>query len=122
MDETIGLMAIKPADLAARLKQAFRIEPTAAVGALEELIEETLALVGRTFLASTARRTGPAQGYGGPASRSELKAGLSPVLISRTASLSTSFDVSPAALSRDLSMNGPPTPPSSAATAIPARW
>lgn len=46
MDETIGLMAIKPADLAARLKQAFRIEPTAAVGALEELIEETLALVG----------------------------------------------------------------------------
>lgn len=45
MDETIALMAIKPADLSARLKQSFRIGPTAAVGALEELIDETLALV-----------------------------------------------------------------------------
>jgi Domain of unknown function (DUF4037) len=45
MDETIGLMAIKPADLSARLKRLFRIEPTAAVGELAALIEETLALV-----------------------------------------------------------------------------
>lgn len=45
MDETIGLMAIRPTDLASRLKQAFRIEPAAGVGALEELIDETLALV-----------------------------------------------------------------------------
>lgn len=45
MDETIGLMAIKPTDLAVRLKQAFRIEPAAAVGTLEELIDETLALI-----------------------------------------------------------------------------
>jgi hypothetical protein len=45
MDETIGLMAIKPADLSARLKRSFRIEPGAAVEQLEALIEETLALV-----------------------------------------------------------------------------
>jgi hypothetical protein len=45
MDETIGLMPIKPADLSVRLKRSFRIEPTAAVRALEQLIEETLALV-----------------------------------------------------------------------------
>jgi hypothetical protein len=45
MDETIGLMAIKPADLSARLKRSFRIEPSAAVEQLEALIEETLALV-----------------------------------------------------------------------------
>jgi hypothetical protein len=45
MDETIGLMAIKPVDLSERLKQSFRIQPTSAVGALEELIEETLELV-----------------------------------------------------------------------------
>lgn len=45
MDETIGLMAIKPADLSARLKRLFRIEPIAAVEQLEALIEETLALV-----------------------------------------------------------------------------
>ncbi len=45
MDEIIGLMAIKPADLSARLKRSFRIEPTAAVGALNTLIEETISLV-----------------------------------------------------------------------------
>ncbi|HYT80976.1 MAG TPA: DUF4037 domain-containing protein [Actinomycetota bacterium] len=45
MDETIGLMAIKPPDLPARLKRSFRTEPTAAVVALGELIEETLVLV-----------------------------------------------------------------------------
>jgi hypothetical protein len=47
MDETIGSMAIKPADLSARLKRSFRIEPSAAVVELEALIEETLALVER---------------------------------------------------------------------------
>jgi hypothetical protein len=45
MDETIGLMEIKPASLAARLREAFRGEPAGAVTMLEELIEETLALV-----------------------------------------------------------------------------
>jgi hypothetical protein len=45
MDETIELMAVKPADLSARLKRSFRIEPTAAVEEVEALIEETLALV-----------------------------------------------------------------------------
>jgi hypothetical protein len=45
MDETIGLMAIKPADLSVRLKQLFQIEPTAAVRQLGELIEETFGLV-----------------------------------------------------------------------------
>jgi hypothetical protein len=45
MDETIGSMAIKPADLSARLKRSFRIDPSAAVVELEALIEETLALV-----------------------------------------------------------------------------
>jgi hypothetical protein len=45
MDETIGLMAVKPADLSGRLKRSFSIEPTAAVGELEALIEETLTLV-----------------------------------------------------------------------------
>jgi hypothetical protein len=47
MDETIALMAIKPADLSARLKRSFRIDPKAAVEELEALIEETLALVER---------------------------------------------------------------------------
>jgi len=41
MDEMIGLMAIKPADLSARLKQSFQVEPIAAVGALAALIEQT---------------------------------------------------------------------------------
>jgi hypothetical protein len=45
MDETIELMAVKPADLSARLKRSFRVEPTAAVRELEAMIEETLALV-----------------------------------------------------------------------------
>jgi hypothetical protein len=45
MDETIGLLAVKPADLSGRLKRSFRIEPTAAVRELEALIVETLALV-----------------------------------------------------------------------------
>jgi hypothetical protein len=45
MDETIGLMAVTPADLSGRLKRSFRIEPSAAVGELEALIEETLGLV-----------------------------------------------------------------------------
>jgi hypothetical protein len=45
VDETIGLMAIKPADLSARLKRLFRMEPVAAVEQLEALIEETVALV-----------------------------------------------------------------------------
>jgi uncharacterized protein DUF4037 len=45
MDETIGLMAVKPADLSGRLKRSFRIEPAAGVAELEALIEETLGLV-----------------------------------------------------------------------------
>jgi predicted nucleotidyltransferase len=45
MDETIGLMAIKPAELSARLKRVFRVEPAAGVAMLEELVDETLALV-----------------------------------------------------------------------------
>jgi uncharacterized protein DUF4037 len=45
MDETVGLMAVKPADLSARLKRPFRIEPTAAVREFEALIGETLTLV-----------------------------------------------------------------------------
>jgi hypothetical protein len=45
MDETIGLMAVKPADLSGRLKRSFRIEPSAAVRELEALIGETFALV-----------------------------------------------------------------------------
>jgi hypothetical protein len=45
MEETIGLMAVKPADLSGRLKRSFRIEPSAAVRELEALIGETLALV-----------------------------------------------------------------------------
>jgi hypothetical protein len=47
MDETIGLMAIKPESLSTRLKRSYQIEPTAAVRELGELIEETLALVER---------------------------------------------------------------------------
>jgi Domain of unknown function (DUF4037) len=43
--ETISFMGVKPADLSARLRESFRLEPTAAVAALGELIEETLALV-----------------------------------------------------------------------------
>ena len=45
MEETIGLMTIKPADLSVRLKRPFRIEPIAAVGELEALIGETYTLV-----------------------------------------------------------------------------
>jgi Domain of unknown function (DUF4037) len=45
LDETIALMAVKPAGLSARLKRSFRIEPAAAVEEVEALIEETLALV-----------------------------------------------------------------------------
>jgi hypothetical protein len=45
MDETIGFMGIKPADLSGRLRRLFRIEPVTAVKQLEALIEETLALV-----------------------------------------------------------------------------
>jgi hypothetical protein len=45
MDETIGLTVIKPADLSVRLKRSFRLEPTAAVAALDALIDETFALV-----------------------------------------------------------------------------
>jgi hypothetical protein len=59
MDETIGLMPIKPADLSARLKQSFRIEPTAAVRALEQLSEETRALVETHAPTSTRRHTAP---------------------------------------------------------------
>ena len=47
MDETIGLMAIKPEGLSARLKRSYQVEPTTAVRELWELIEETLALVER---------------------------------------------------------------------------
>ena len=45
MDGTLGLMAIKPRDLSARLKRSFRGDPGAAVVDLEALIEETLSLV-----------------------------------------------------------------------------
>jgi hypothetical protein len=45
MDETIDALSIKPADLSARLKSAFRIEPDAGVRLLKELIVETLHLV-----------------------------------------------------------------------------
>ena len=45
MDETISLLSIKPTDLLERLKRSFRLEPAAAVGVLEALIEEVLALV-----------------------------------------------------------------------------
>ena len=45
MDEMIDAMAVKPDDLSARLKGAFRLEPRAGVLALKELIVETLALV-----------------------------------------------------------------------------
>jgi hypothetical protein len=45
MDETIDALSIKPPDLSARLKTAFRIEPDAGVRLLKELIVETLHLV-----------------------------------------------------------------------------
>jgi Domain of unknown function (DUF4037) len=45
VDEMTGLMPTKPPNLSARLKEAFRIEPMAAVSTLEHMIEETLALV-----------------------------------------------------------------------------
>jgi hypothetical protein len=45
MDETISLLSIKPTDLSERLKRSFRLEPAAAVGVLEALIEEVLVLV-----------------------------------------------------------------------------
>jgi hypothetical protein len=45
MDEMIGSMALKPGDLSARLKRAFRVEPTAGIRLLKELIAETLQLV-----------------------------------------------------------------------------
>jgi hypothetical protein len=45
MDEMIAEMRLKPDDLSARLKQAFRIEPIQGVRLLKEIIAETLALV-----------------------------------------------------------------------------
>lgn len=45
LDETIGLMTVKPTDLSTRLKDSFRLDPTAAVAALADLIDETLDLV-----------------------------------------------------------------------------
>jgi hypothetical protein len=45
VDETIGLMTIKPTDLAARLTRSFQLEPQAAVREMAALIDETLALV-----------------------------------------------------------------------------
>ena len=47
MDETIGYMSIKPRDLSARLRKAFRIQPEAAVRDLKEIISEVLTLVDR---------------------------------------------------------------------------
>lgn len=47
MDELIEAMSIKPADLSARLKRAFHIEPVAGVRLLKEIIAETLTLVER---------------------------------------------------------------------------
>jgi hypothetical protein len=49
VEETIGLMTIKPADLSLRLKRLFRVEPPAAVEALQALINETLELVEGQF-------------------------------------------------------------------------
>jgi hypothetical protein len=45
VDEMIGLMAIRPAELSARLRAAYRVEPVEAVPALEALVDETFALV-----------------------------------------------------------------------------
>jgi hypothetical protein len=45
MDEWIGLMALKPPELSARLKRAFRLGPEAGVAELEALVAETIALV-----------------------------------------------------------------------------
>jgi hypothetical protein len=45
MDETIAAMALKPANLSARLKQAFRSDPAQAVQSLKEIIAEVLTLV-----------------------------------------------------------------------------
>jgi hypothetical protein len=47
MDETIDLMAVKPAGLSPRLKQVFRGPPAEGLTALEELIDETLVVIER---------------------------------------------------------------------------
>lgn len=47
MDESIAAMAIKPVDLSARLKGAFRSAPEDGVRTMDEAIAETLALVER---------------------------------------------------------------------------
>jgi hypothetical protein len=44
-DEMIGLMAIKPLELSARLRSAFRGDPVEGVAVLEALVDETFALV-----------------------------------------------------------------------------
>ncbi len=45
MDEVIAALRLKPADLSARLKGAFHLEPLAGVASLKAVIAETLALV-----------------------------------------------------------------------------
>jgi hypothetical protein len=45
MDETLAAMPHQPADCAARIKAAFRVEPVEGVGILKTLIAETLDLV-----------------------------------------------------------------------------
>lgn len=45
MDEMIGEMPLKPANLSPRLKQAFRLEPVQGVQSLKEIIAEILGLV-----------------------------------------------------------------------------
>lgn len=45
LDETIGLMTLKPSDLVMRLKHCFRGEPAASVRVISALIDETLTLV-----------------------------------------------------------------------------
>jgi hypothetical protein len=45
MDEMIGLMAVKPPELSARLRSALRGEPAEGVALLESLVDETFALV-----------------------------------------------------------------------------
>lgn len=49
MDEMIAAMAITPANLSQRLKQAFHIEPAQGVQLLKSIIAETLALVETHF-------------------------------------------------------------------------
>jgi hypothetical protein len=66
MDEWVRLIPVKPTDLARRLERVFELDPPTAVGALEELIDETLALVGEQlpefdaapFRAAVKRRLG----------------------------------------------------------------